>query len=210
MPRKPTTTPRKLPQQDRSRVTVEAIIEATTRILVEEGYDKANTNRIAERAGVSIGSLYQYFPNKESLMTALMEQHSQEMAELVATKLNRSIDSPLEIVIPEIISAVVAAHAINPRLHQVLSEEIPRSGRSEQMQQADERIAELLRTYLERWRDAIQPQNIDLTVFLVSQTVESLCHSAVIEYPSFVRDSQFEREVSNLLLSYLTKPISGH
>jgi AcrR family transcriptional regulator len=197
MPRKPATTPRKLPQQDRSRVTVEAILEATTRILVEEGYDKANTNRIAERAGISIGSLYQYFPNKESLMAALMEQHSQEMAELVETKLNRLFDSPLEIVIPEIISAVVAAHAINPRLHQVLSEEIPRSGRSPQMQQADERIAELLRTYLDRWQDLIHPQNIDLTVFILSRTVDALCHAAVIE-------SQFEREVSNLLLSYLT------
>jgi AcrR family transcriptional regulator len=205
MPRKPATTPRKLPKQDRSRVTVEAILEATTRILVEEGYDRANTNRIAERAGISIGSLYQYFPNKESLMTALMEQHSREMTELVATKLGRSIDSPLEKVIPELIEAVIAAHAINPRLHQVLSEEIPRSGRSLQMQQADERIAEMLSAYLHRWRNRIHPQNIDITVFILCRTVESLCHAAVIEQPNFAIDPQFEREVSNLLLSYLTK-----
>jgi AcrR family transcriptional regulator len=207
MPRKPATTPRKLPKQSRSRVTVEAILQATTHILVEEGYDKANTNRIAERAGISIGSLYQYFPNKEALMTALMEQHAQEMAELVETKLDRLFDSPLEIAIPEIITAVVAAHAINPRLHQVLSDEIPRSERSPQMQQANERITELLRAYLERWRDRIQPQNIDLTVFILSRTVDSLCHAAVIEYPNFVRDSQFETEVSNLLLAYLTKSL---
>jgi AcrR family transcriptional regulator len=205
MPRKPATTPRKLPQQDRSRVTVEAILEATTRILVEEGYDKANTNRIAERAGISIGSLYQYFPNKESLMTALMEQHAREMATLIETKLQRLFDSPLEIVIPEIIKAVVAAHAIDPRLHQVLSEEIPRSERSPQMNQADERITELLSAYLDRWRDKISPQNIDLTVFILSRTVDALCHAAVIEHPNFVRDSQFEREVSNMVLSYLTK-----
>jgi AcrR family transcriptional regulator len=162
MPNKTTITPRKLPKQSRSKVTVEAILEATTHILVEEGYDKANTNRIAERAGISIGSLYQYFPNKEALMTALMEQHAQEMAELVETKLNRLFDSPLEIAIPEIITAVVAAHAINPRLHQVLSEEIPCSERSPQMHKADERITQLLRAYLDRWRDRIQPQNIDL------------------------------------------------
>lgn len=205
MPNKRATTPRKLPRQDRSRVTVEAILEATTRILVEEGYDKANTNRIAERAGISIGSLYQYFPNKESLLAALMEQHATEMAELIETKLDRLFDSPLEIVIPEIVTAVIAAHAIDPRLHQVLSEEIPCSERSPQMQQADKRITELLRTYLDRWRDVIQPQNIDLTVFILSRTVDALCHAAVIEYPNFVRDSQFEREVSNLLLSYLTK-----
>lgn len=205
MPNKPTTTPRKLPKQSRSRVTVEAILEATTHILVEEGYDKANTNRIAERARISIGSLYQYFPNKEALMTALMEQHAQEMAELVGTKLDRLFDSPLKIAIPEIITAVVAAHAINPRLHQVLSDEIPRSERSPQMQQADEKITILLRAYLDRWRDVIQPQNLDLTVFILSRTVDSLCHSAVIEYPNFVRDSQFETEVSNLLLACLTK-----
>jgi AcrR family transcriptional regulator len=205
MPSKPATTPRKLPKQERSRITVEAILEATTHILVEEGYDKANTNRVAERAGISIGSLYQYFPNKESLITALMDRHATEMAELVQTKLDRLFDSPLEIAIPEIITAVVAAHAINPRLHQVLSDEIPRSERSPQMQQANERITLLLRGYLERWRNRIQPQNIDLTVFILSRTVDSLCHAAVIEYPNLVRDSQFEKEVSNLLLAYLTK-----
>jgi AcrR family transcriptional regulator len=205
MPNKPPATPRKLPKQDRSKVTVEAILEATTHILVEEGYDKANTNRIAERAGISIGSLYQYFPNKESLMTALMEQHAQEMAELVGEKLDRLFESPLEIVIPEIIIAVVAAHAINPRLHQVLSEEIPRSERSPQMHKANERITELLRAYLERWRDRIQPQNIDLAVFILSRTVDSLCHAAVIEYPNLISNNQFEQEVSNLLLAYLIK-----
>jgi AcrR family transcriptional regulator len=203
MPKKPTTTPRKLPKQSRSRVTVEAILEATTHILVEDGYDKANTNRIAERAGISIGSLYQYFPNKEALMTALMEQHAQEMAELVGTKLDCLFDSPLEIAIPEIITAVVAAHTINPRLHQVLSDEIPKSGRSPQMQQADERITVMIRAYLERWHDQILPQNLDLTVFILSRTVDSLCHAAVIEHPKLIRNSQFEREVSNLLLAYL-------
>lgn len=204
MPRKRSTSPRKLPQQDRSRMTVDAILEATTRILMEEGYDKANTNRIAERAGISIGSLYQYFPNKESLMAALMDQHSNEIAALVESKLQNLFDIPPEIAIPELIRAVIAAHAINPGLHQVLSEEIPRSERPRQMQTADERIAELLQAYLTRWRDRIYPPNLDMTIFILSRTVESLCHSAVIEHPSFVSNSQFEQEVSTLLLLYLT------
>jgi AcrR family transcriptional regulator len=204
MPRKRPTTPRKLPQQDRSRVTVEAILTATTRILTEEGYEKANTNRIAELAGISVGSLYQYFPNKESLMVALMEQHSQEMAELLATKIDCLADVPLAIAIPELVKAVIAAHAIDPRLHQVLSEEIPRSQRSPQMQQADDRIRQLLYAYLERWQDVIRPQNIEMTVFILTCTVDSLCHAAVIDYPKFAIDSQFDREVSDLLLAYLT------
>jgi AcrR family transcriptional regulator len=204
MPRKRSTIPRKLPQQDRSRVTVEAILEATTHILTEEGYDKANTNRIAERAGISVGSLYQYFPNKESLMAALMVQHSNEIVELVESKLKDVFDTPLANAIPELIKAVIGAHAINPRLHQVLNEEIPSSEKFQQMQKADERIVELLRVYLSRWSDRIRPQNLDMTVFILSRTVESLCHSAVIEHPSFVSNSQFEQEVSYLLLHYLT------
>ncbi len=204
MLRKRSTNPRKLPQQDRSRVTVEVILEATTHILVEEGYEKANTNRIAERAGISIGSLYQYFPNKESLMSALIEQHSNEIAALVESKLKDLFDAPPERAIPQLVRAVIAAHAINPRLHQVLNEEIPRSERLQQMQRADERISELLRAYLSRWSGLIQPKNLEMTVFILSRTVESLCHSAVIEHPNFVSDSQFEKEVSNLLLLYLT------
>jgi AcrR family transcriptional regulator len=205
MPIKRSTKPRKQPQQDRSRVTVEAILEATTHILTEEGYDKANTNRIADRAGISIGSLYQYFPNKESLITALIEQHSNEMAELVETKLNHLFDSPLEIVVPELIKAVIAAHAINPKLHQVLSEEVPRLGKSIQMEQSQERVAQILTSYLDRWRDRIAPQNLAMTVFILCRTVDALSHAAVIEYPDFVKDDRFEIEVSNLLLSYLNK-----
>jgi AcrR family transcriptional regulator len=196
--------PRKMPKQERSRVTVEAILQATTHILTEKGYDQTNTNLIAELAGVSIGSLYQYFPNKESLMVAIMEQHSQEIAALVQSKLNHLFDDPPEIAIPELVKAVVAVHGINPRLHQVLSEEIPRSERLK-MHQTDDRIAKLLQEYLKRWRDRLQPQNIEMTVFILSRTVESLCHSAVIEHPQLVSDSKFEQEVSDLMLSYLIK-----
>jgi AcrR family transcriptional regulator len=205
MQRKRPTKPRKLPQQDRSRTTVEAILEATAHILAEESYDKANTNHIAERSGISIGSLYQYFPNKESIMTALMKQHSNEIAELVESKLSHLFDQSPEVAIPELIRAVIAAHAINPKLHQVLNEEIPRSERLQQMQQAEERIAVLLRAYLERWGDRIYPKNLEMTVFILGRTVESLCHAAVIEHPEFVIDSQFEQEVSTLLLAYLAK-----
>ena len=66
---------RKLPQQDRYFRTVEAILTATAHILTKKGYASLSTNRIAERAGVSIGSLYQYFPNKEAIIKALRENH---------------------------------------------------------------------------------------------------------------------------------------
>jgi AcrR family transcriptional regulator len=202
---KSSAKPRKLPQQDRSRITVEAILEATARILTEKGYSKTNTNQIAELAGVSIGSLYQYFPNKESLMAALIQQHENEMVELVESKLNHLFNTPLEEAIPQLVKAVIAAHAINPKLHQVLNEEIPRSGRLEQTQTMDDRITNMLLKYLERWSDRLKPQKLEMTVFIFSHTVESLCHAAVIEDQRYMNNEEFEQEVFRMLLAYLVK-----
>ncbi|PMB09477.1 TetR/AcrR family transcriptional regulator [Fischerella thermalis CCMEE 5273] len=94
--RKIITNPRKLPQQERSKITVDAILTATARILVKDGYAKTNTNRIAELAGVSIGSLYQYFPSKEAIIAALIECHVVEMVNSIKTKTKLCLDKSLE------------------------------------------------------------------------------------------------------------------
>jgi AcrR family transcriptional regulator len=73
------TNPRKAPRQARARATFDAILEAAARILVNEGYDRLNTNRIAEIAGVSIGTLYQYFPTKEAILSEIIRQKRQRL-----------------------------------------------------------------------------------------------------------------------------------
>lgn len=73
--RKRPSLPRKSAQQRRSKQTVQAMLEAAAQIFEQEGYDSATTDRIAERAGVSIGTLYQYFPDKEAILNVLLEQH---------------------------------------------------------------------------------------------------------------------------------------
>lgn len=197
--------PRKQPQQERSKITVDAILTATARILTEEGYHKASTNRIAELAGVSIGSLYQYFPNKESLVATLFEKHLNSMVEIMESKLSHVRDAPLEVAVPELVKAAIASHAVNPKLHKVFSEEVPRIGRFKEVPKAGERITKMLRVYLEPWRDRIHPKNLDLTAFILERTVESLSHAAVIEYPELLVNGELEQEVSNLLLLYLTR-----
>src|SRR5579872_2456949 len=87
MARRLRTQPRKQASQDRSRATVEALIEATARILIREGFDGASTNRIAAQAGVSVGSLYQYFPSKEALVAAVIDRHHQELMQVVRSVL---------------------------------------------------------------------------------------------------------------------------
>src|SRR5436190_23870198 len=96
MPIKRLTRPRKRASQDRSRATVDALIEATARILVRDGFDKASTNRIAGEAGVSVGSLYQYYPSKEALVAAVVERHAQQVMQLVRDTVADVAAQPIE------------------------------------------------------------------------------------------------------------------
>src|SRR3984885_1782967 len=119
MARRSVTRPRKLASQTRSRATVDAMIEATARILVRDGFDKASTNRIAEKAGVSVGSLYQYFPSKEALVAAVIDRHNQEIMRTVRGELAEAMGLPVEKAIRKLVAVSVKAHRINPKLHRV-------------------------------------------------------------------------------------------
>jgi AcrR family transcriptional regulator len=199
----PAPTPRKRPKQERSQATVEAILTATAHILTESGYDQFNTNRVAELAGVSIGSLYQYFPNKEALIVALAEQHASEMVALAQHHLEGLGDCSVSEVLSRIIKAAFAAHAVNPRLHRVLNEQVPRSVVMRQITEV--RMEDMLRSFLEKRRDQVKPENLDLTVFIVGNTIESLTHRAALDCPELLSDGKLEREITTLLLAYLVK-----
>jgi AcrR family transcriptional regulator len=94
--RKPSLSPRKAPKQDRSAFMVEAILEAATRVLATHSLEGFNTNRVAEIAGVSIGSLYQYFPNKAALMSALIAREHEKLCADIERCVQRCADQSLQ------------------------------------------------------------------------------------------------------------------
>src|SRR5262252_10873613 len=113
--RKRRLSPRKTPQQDRSRATVEALLEATADILVRDGYAKLTTNRIAERAGVNIASLYQYFPGKDAIVAELRRRHGSELRADVRKVLAERGDQDFEDTLRALVSIGVSGHARSPR-----------------------------------------------------------------------------------------------
>src|SRR6516162_3782759 len=122
MARRLLTRPRKYASQDRSRATVDVLIEATARILRREGFDRASTNRIAEEAGVSVGSLYQYFPSKEALVAAVIDRHHQQLMQVVRCALAEVASQPIEKAVRRLVAVAIEAHRIDPKLHRVLAE----------------------------------------------------------------------------------------
>ncbi len=200
------TKPRKQASQRRSRATVDALVEATARILVREGFDKASTNRIAARAGVSVGSLYQYFPSKEALVAAVMERHSQELMRVVRGALAGVTALPLEQAVRTLVAAAVKAHRVDPKLHRVLSEQIPRTGRLENTETFNRENYSLFRAYLEAHCDEFRTLDLELAAFVCVTSIEALTHTAVLHHSEAFSDAAFAAlvdEATRLVVRYL-------
>lgn len=206
MARKPLTKPRKHASQERSRATVDALVEATARILVKEGFDKASTNRIAEQAGVSVGSLYQYFPSKEALVAAVIERHTRQTMELVQGTLAEVEQLPMEQAVRKLVAMAVDAHRIDPKLHRVLAEQLPRTGKLESVEVFNRENFVLFKAFLENHRDQIRPVDLELATFVCVTSIEALTHSAVLHHSASFSEEAFAalvEEATRLIVRYL-------
>jgi len=200
--------PRKKPTQARSEATVKAILDATARVLVEHGYAGANTNLIAQTAGISVGSLYQYFPNRDSLVAALHERHVKQVEatfEHVVTHSGRSLKEDIR----ALVHAAVAIHQHEPKLHAVLESEIPHLDRLDGSRATDRAIYQLLLGLLQRHRPEIVVRNLRLATFVVGEIVHALIHAAIIEAPAAIDAGALERETVRAVLGYLGCATSG-
>jgi len=204
--RKP-VSPRKQPAQGRSRFTVRQIVEAAARVFEEHGYAGANTNRIAERAGVSIGSLYQYFPNKESILAVLLEQHTQEVANAVEAIRRHVAEEPHDLVgvLEHFVEDMVELHSKNPRLQHVLLDEAPRpphlKARLQELEQAAVESTEILL----RANPQVRVEDHRTAAYLAVQSIETLVHRFVVEPPDEVSRERFAAELVEMLVRYLRK-----
>ena len=206
MARKPLTNPRKHASQARSRATVGALIEATARILVRESFEGVSTNRIAEEAGVSIGSLYQYFPSKEALVAAVIDRHHDELMEVVRGTLAEVVTLPMAQAVRRLVTVAIEAHRVDPKLHRVLAEQIPRTGRLKNVELFNRENYAMFRRYLEGHRDEIRAVDLDLASFVCVTTVEALTHRAVLHHPEVLSgegSATLVDEVTRLLVRYL-------
>ena len=199
------TTPRKSASQKRSQATVETLLDATARVLTREGYDRASTNRIAAVAGVSVGSLYQYFPNKEALVAALVARHNREMLALLSDALKEVASLDLATAIAKLVRAAVDAHLVDPALHRVFDEQVPRMGQLAKIEALEGETFRLVKSYLEQRRSEILVRDLDSATSILVTTVEALTHQFVIRRPDAPdRDrDRFIDEVTRLVMGYL-------
>jgi AcrR family transcriptional regulator len=193
-------SPRKTPRQERSRATVEALLEATADILVRDGYAKLTTNRIAERAGVNIASLYQYFPGKDAIVAELRRRHGSELRGEVRKVLTERGDQSFDNTLRTLVSVGVSGHARSPGLQRVFAEEMPALGHRD-VEDMDAPLFDAMRRFL---RSAeIDVRDTELALWMISTVAGAVLHRATIDRPQDLSTGVIAEELVRLLSRYL-------
>ncbi|HEY1862573.1 MAG TPA: TetR/AcrR family transcriptional regulator [Roseiarcus sp.] len=173
--------PRKQPVQARSETTVLAIHEASIQVLLSAGYRKLTTTRVAERAGVSVGTLYQYFPNRQALIRAVLERYLLEMSASIQADCQALRGRSLDEIATGMVDAMIAAKWRRLEVSRAMREPLVEVGGAELVRASAVRgaslVAELLRSCPEIAGVDVEP----LAVFLV-MACTSMLQAAFIEY----------------------------
>jgi AcrR family transcriptional regulator len=182
---------------------VEIILNAAARVFVRTGYPRATTNRIAEAAGISVGSLYQYFPSKDAIAVELLRRYRETLLGLVHRHLEQARDTTLESVVRALVGAILRAEGIDPALHRVLVEQVLRTSARAEIQGFEEKVEGIV-------ADAIRAQSSggllkrdpDVAAFVIVRAVLGTVHSAVVDRPSLNGPALVD-EVTRLVARFL-------
>jgi AcrR family transcriptional regulator len=169
------------------------------RILKREGTRGVTTNRIAEVAGVSIGSVYQYFPDKHAIFEALHDRHSDEVGRLIDATVIAHAAAPFEEMVRALVTALVEAHGEDPELHALLSSEVPKRGGGNAFVV---RLRDAFRLALEA-RLRRSPRDIERMLFVLPHLVDALTHGAAVQRPASISKTAATEEAVRVVISYV-------
>jgi len=198
--------PRKRPRQQRALDTRRRLLDAAAHVFAEHGYAAGTTNRIAEAAGHSIGSLYQYFPNKDAILVELASEHATAGIAAIQRQLrDAALPGSLEDALRLFVRVTMDNHRDAARLHQVLFEEAPRPPELlRTLREAERAIVAAARELLAA-EPTVRRTDLDVAARLVVATIESLVHRFVGWDAPELAD-RFETELTAMLLHYLRAP----
>ena len=214
---------RKLPQQQRSKQIVEAIVEASRKILLEEGAEHLNTNHVAEVAGVNIASLYRWFPNKEAIIQSTFEALvEEEIKDLLTMHASLHFEEPVSIndAITYIIDPLIQRQCRFLSLHETFYRENqsdfdvgkrPCLDTDESwMDAANSWIATVIQSNIPN----LSFEEAELKAFMLSRSIQGICFSAATDQPELLQSPEFRDEIFEMARLYLegkksTRSLSG-
>lgn len=209
--------PRKTPVQARAKVTWNAILDAAAQVLIKRGYEKATTDRIAERAGVSIGSVYEYFPNKESIFAALVLRWNEQRWEVVQSlqgelQASALAEDPgaegepgLAARVRAVVHARIAATRLNPQLNTALNREVPNHVTEQQDKRIYDEFIRVSVAALAEYSDELREGNLEFMASLMIYATHAVVDAIAAASPEMLASQEFEDELSLMMYRYIAK-----
>jgi AcrR family transcriptional regulator len=193
-------TLRKRPRQARARATFDAIVEATAQVLVSEGYTGLSTNRVAERAGVSIGTLYQYFGNKDGLIDALIDRELERHFQMIAPWLMAHPEESLRGAVRRYVQQTLKRHAQHGPLVRALFIQADRSGHAELTARWLSRLEPLVEQAIRSYAPVGHPA---MTAAILCRAVHHSIEMAIRDRPHWMKEAAFGEELVSLIVGFL-------
>lgn len=206
MAAKKSKSPRNKPRQARSQSTVHAILEATVQVLEREGLEAATTTRIAEVAGVSVGTVYQYFSHRDAILDALQEREFDRAIALMQTVLSDDnlARTPRDTVLA-CVQGMALLYQACPGVHRALALESLRATKANQLHAFDLRVIAIVRHFLSATGAVVRRKNVDAASFVAFQCVRATMLASLLENPAGLNEQTLIEEVVDLLLRYLVE-----
>jgi AcrR family transcriptional regulator len=189
--------PRKTPVQQRSRETVRRILDAATCVLRERGYDGLSTNRIAAKAGISPGSLYQYFPNKDAILKAMLAEYTDQLLERVTANLRGASHGDPAGLISAAIRAQVDAMLEQPEIVRMISGQLPGHTGADVLEPVERLLGNMIKGYMIANADRHDDVNIDAASWIMVQLLGTTIRY-VVDRPPISKDV-FVKEMTRLV-----------
>jgi AcrR family transcriptional regulator len=201
------STPKSLrnPRQDRSRATVDAILEAAARILEREGPEGLGTNRIARDAGVSIGSLYEYFDGRDAIVRTLCERHLDVVRAVTDQAFELIEHAPDEVAVDQFVDALFAFYEARPRLRRALHFELPLRLSQQPFLDNDRYVERRLIEWLARRSGASDPSALEARAFVLVRAGRAVIIQAITEELAPERQASVRAALKLVLLSGIAR-----
>lgn len=192
----------KTPRQERSRLMVERIVAAGREVLLDVGHEAASTNRIARAAGISPGSLYQYFPDKEAIVGAVVDQYSDELSARITASLTDHLHEQGLPLVRSTLEALLDALEDNAAFLRVVVEDLPQAENRARLDALETRVVELVAAYLSARREDLRDLHPPTAAWVLVRAIEQLTVRHVLERPDITR-AELVSEVTRLVTGYL-------
>ena len=204
MAKKPDFSPRKAPQQARSKETVDAIFEAMFELFEKRDLGDPTVQTIADRVGVSVGSVYQYFPTKGALVSALISSHLRNRMDELDASLASVAGLSGEQAAEVLVESLLEEKRSRSRIETALLRYFVRAGDIGSLTEMDDRMNASVERFLRALGTTIRPVDTEIAAFVISNALRSAILMSLLQKPERLGEAAFKKELVALVVGYLS------